>query len=283
VIDYVAIDVHVHPMSEEAMGIFGAGRLEAMSKYFGRALEPVTIDALADQYRERRMLAVLLATDDSTTSGLPPVPNDHVAEGVRRNADVLLGFGGVDPWKGRLAIDEARRCAEELGLRGLKFNPGRQHFLPNDEHFYPLWETAQRLGLVCLFHTGMLGMGAGTPGGLGFKLRYTDPLLLDDIAADFPELQIIMAHPGWPWQSQQIAVARHKANVFIDLSGWSPRYFPAELVQQMNTLLQDKVLFGSDWPVLTPERWMADLDAIEVRESLRPKLLRENARRLLGL
>ena len=197
---------------------------------------------------------------------------------------MFLAFGGVDPWKGRLALDEARRCKEELGLIGLKFNPGRQHFFPNDPKFARLWQTAADLGLVCLFHTGMMGNGAGTRGGLGFKLKYTAPVpCLDDIAADYPELTIISAHPGWPWQEEQLAMARHKGNVYLDLSGWAPKYFPAQLVQYARTMLQDRVLFGSDWPVLTPDRWLDEFEQHAFPDEVKHKILLTNAQRLFNL
>ena len=279
--ELLAIDVHVHPTSPEAIGVLGAD-LEAMGRYFGREIPQISMDELAQQYRARKMMAVLLAMDTSTSTGWPPVPNDHIAAAVRAHADVFIGFAGVDPWKGRLAVDEARRAREVLGLRGLKLHPGLQKFAPNDDRFYPLWAAAAELGLVCLFHTGMMGTGAGLPGGGGYKLKYVNPLLLDDVAADFPSLEIIMAHPGWPWQPEQLAMARHKANLYIDLSGWSPRYFPSELVQNLNGLLQDKCLFGSDWPFLSPERWLADFAALPIGEAVRRKILRDNARRLLA-
>ena len=279
--ELLAIDVHVHPTSPEAIGVLGAD-LEAMGRYFGREIPQISMDELAQQYRARKMMAVLLAMDTSTSTGWPPVPNDHIAAAVRAHADVFIGFAGVDPWKGRLAVDEARRAREVLGLRGLKLHPGLQKFAPNDDRFYPLWAAAAELGLVCLFHTGMMGTGAGLPGGGGYKLKYVNPLLLDDVAADFPSLEIIMAHPGWPWQPEQLAMARHKANLYIDLSGWSPKYFPGELVQNMNGLLQDKCLFGSDWPFLSPERWLADFAALPIGEAVRRKILRDNARRLLA-
>ena len=279
--ELLAIDVHVHPTSPEAIGVLG-GDLEAMGRYFGREIPQISMDELAQQYRARKMMAVLLAMDTSTSTGWPPVPNDHIAAAVRAHADVFIGFAGVDPWKGRLAVDEARRAREFLGLRGLKLHPGLQKFAPNDDRFYPLWAAAAELGLVCLFHTGMMGTGAGLPGGGGYKLKYVNPLLLDDVAADFPSLEIIMAHPGWPWQPEQLAMARHKANLYIDLSGWSPKYFPGELVQNINGLLQDKCLFGSDWPFLTPERWLADFAALPIGEAVRRKILRDNARRLLA-
>ncbi len=279
-----AIDTHVHPWDEVSLESMGGGRKEIMAKYFGRKIEPVSMSALADQYRERGMMAVLLASDDSTHSGLPPVPNDHMAKAVKDHPDVFLAFAGVDPWKGKLAIDEAKRAKEELGLVGLKFNPGRQLFFPNDNQFYPLWETAARLGLICLFHTGMMGNGAGTRGGLGFKLKYTAPLpYLDDIAADFPELTIISAHPAWPWQEEQLAVAQHKGNVYIDLSGWAPKYFSPSLIQYVNTRLQDRTLFGSDWPVITPERWMEEFNDLPIKPEVRSKILLENAKALFGI
>jgi uncharacterized protein len=280
--DLVAIDVHVHPTSPEAMSGFGSD-LEPMGRYFGRSIPSLSIDELADQYRAQRMMAVLLAMDSSTTSGRPPVPNDHIASAVRAHPDVFIGFAGVDPWKGRLAVDEARRAREVLGLRGLKLHPGLQKFAANEERFYPLWETAAELGLVCLFHSGTMATGAGLPGGAGYKLKYVNPMLVDDVAADFPTLQIILAHPGWPWQAEQLAIARHKANVYLDLSGWSPKYFPAELVQHVNSVLQDKALFGSDWPFMTPERWLADFAALAIKDAVRPKILRDNARHVLGV
>jgi predicted TIM-barrel fold metal-dependent hydrolase len=279
-----AIDVHVHPWDEVSLASMGGGRKEIMGRYFGRDIKPVSMAELADQYRSRKMMAVLLASDDSTSSGLPPVPNDHVARAVKDHPDVFLGFAGVDPWKGKLAIDEAKRAKEQLGLVGLKFNPGRQRFFPNNSRFYALWETAARLGLICLFHTGMMGNGAGTRGGLGFKLKYTAPVpYLDDIAADLPELTIISAHPAWPWQEEQLAMALHKANVYIDLSGWAPKYFPPALVQYANSRLQDRVLFGSDWPVITPERWLAEFEELPIKPEVRAKILFENAKKLFGI
>lgn len=278
-----AIDCHVHPWDEASLASMGGGRQAAMSTYFGKELPPVSMADLAEAYRGREMMAVLLASDDSTSSGLPPVPNDHIAEAVRDHPDTFLGFGGVDPWMGRLALDEVRRI-KDLGLHGLKFNPGRQHFYANDPRFAPVWDLAAELGLVCLFHTGMMGNGAGVRGGLGFKLKYTAPIpYLDDIAADHPDLTLISAHPGWPWQDEQLAMARHKGNVYLDLSGWAPRYFPPQLVQQVNRLLPDRTLFGSDWPVITPERWLAEFDELPFDAAVRRKILLENAKALFRI
>ncbi|MBI4494795.1 MAG: amidohydrolase [Chloroflexi bacterium] len=279
-----AIDIHIHLSDEAAIKAMGA-RAQQMAQYFGRERKPVSVDELADQYRARNMMAVLMNTSDVTTSGNQPVPNDHIAEAVRKHPDVFLGFGVIDPWQGKLALDEIKRCAQELGLRGIgELNPGRQHFFPNDPRFYPLWEEATRQGLIVLFHSGMMGAGAGRPGGMGYKLKYTQPIpYFDDVAADFPELKIISAHPSWPWSEENLAIARHKSNFFIDLSGWAPKYWPPSLTHHANTILQDKCLFGSDWPVITVERWMEEFEQLPIKPEARQKILLQNARKLLGL
>ena len=96
-------------------------------------------------------------------------------------------------------------------------------------------------------------------------------------------MRIVSAHPSWPWHDEALAIARHKPNVYIDLSDWAPKYFPESVVQQANTLLQDKVLFGTDHPVISPGRWLKDFEELPIKDSVRPKIMVENARRLLGL
>lgn len=279
-----AIDFHVHNRDAAAILAMGA-RAEQMAKYFGRAIEAVPLDSLADKYRSLEMMAVLMNTTDVTVSGIEPVTNDHISDAVQRNPDVFVGFGIVDPWQGRLAIDEARRCADLLGLRGIgELNPGRQAFFPNDRRFYPLWEACEELGLVVLFHSGMLGGGAGTPGGMGYKLKYTQPIpYQDDVAADFPALKIVGAHPAWPWAEEGLAIARHKSNYYIDLSGWAPKYFPADVIRYADTLLSERVLFGSDWPALEPARWMEEFSRLPLRDESRRRILLGNAAQLLGI
>jgi len=277
-----AIDVHVH-MSDEASIKARGERAQQMARYFGRERKPVSFEEMADQYRARNMMAIIMNTTDQTITGLTPVPNSHVAEAVKRHPDVFMGFGVIDPWQGKVALDEIRRI-KDLGLHGVgELNPARQQFFPNDTRFYPLWEEVQKLGLPILFHTGMAGAGAGTPGGMGFKLKYTQPIHLDDVAADFPELQIIGAHPSWPWQAESLAIARHKLNFFIDLSGWAPKYFPRELVQQANSILQDKILFGSDWPSMGVERWLEEFGQMEIKPEVRQKIMLDNAKKLFKL
>jgi predicted TIM-barrel fold metal-dependent hydrolase len=121
------------------------------------------------------------------------------------------------------------------------------------------------------------------PGGLGVKLKYMDPLPIDDVAADFPELTIICAHPAWPWTDMAIAMAVHKANLYVDLSGWSPKYFPPQLVREVNSRLQDKALFGTDYPFVKPDRWLKDFEKLDMKPEVRPKVMLENAKKVLRM
>jgi uncharacterized protein len=277
------IDFHVHPATTEVAAML-AGSPDEMRSFFRSDVLTEPLEATAARFEKLDLMAVLLGTDVETTTGIPPLSNDLVADAVRRWPHVFVGFGGIDPWKGHEAVREAERCLTELGLRGLKFHPGRQAFFPDDTRFSALFERAAELGGIALFHTGMMAAGAGTPGGGGLKLEYNRPLpYLDNLAATFPTLRIVSAHPGWPWMDEQLALARHKSNVYLDLSGWSPKYFPPQLVQMANTLLQDRVLFGSDYPFITPERWLADFEAAPFRAEARPKILYDNAAQLFGL
>jgi uncharacterized protein len=281
----VAIDMHTHVEADDH-GHFSLDQelLDASGKYFkaGQDRTP-TVERLATHYRERNMAAVVFTVDATTALGQPALSSEEIAEQAAEHADVLIPFGSVDPLAGEDAVRRAVRLVEDHGVMGFKFHPSLQAFKPNDPVHYPLWSAIEDLGVVALFHTGQTGIGAGLPGGRGIKLRYSNPMLLDDVAADFPDLTMVMAHPSVPWVDEAISIATHKANVFIDLSGWSPKYFPPQLVRQANSLLSDKVLFGSDYPVLAPDRWMADFAMLDIKDHVRPKILKDNAARVLGL
>jgi hypothetical protein len=185
--------------------------------------------------------------------------------------------------RGKEAVDEARRLIKTGLFRGFKLHPPLQCFHPNDRAAYPFYEVMAEHKMPVIFHTGHSGIGTGMPGGGGVRLKYGNPMDIDDVAVDFPDMPIIMAHPSFPWQDEAISVCLHKPQVYIDLSGWSPKYFAPVLVQYMNTLLKKKMLFGSDYPLITPERWMTDFADIKVKDEVRPLILKENAMRLFGL
>jgi uncharacterized protein len=148
---------------------------------------------------------------------------------------------------------------------------------------YPMYEVIAEHCLPAIFHSGHSGVGTGMPGGGGLRLKYSNPIHLDDVAADFPQMKIVIAHPSWPWQDEALSVCLHKPNVYIDLSGWSPKYFSPQLVQHANTLLKHKMLFGTDFPLITPDRWMEDFQQAGFRPEVHPLIFKENACRLLGL
>ncbi|GAA3214807.1 amidohydrolase family protein [Microbacterium terregens] len=283
--DIVAIDVHAHVhRAIDAHEHEHAGS-EAMGEYFGIGTMPTyTVPQLADYYRERKMMAVVFTVDSVSQSGKDPEPaNEEIARLAAENSDVLIPFASIDPSRGKAGVEQARRLITEFGVRGFKFHPSAQGFYPNDRMAYPLYEVIEEHGLIALFHTGQTGVGAGQPGGGGIRLKYANPLHVDDVAVDFPGMDIILAHPSFPWQDEALSVATHKPRVYIDLSGWSPKYFPPQLVQYANTLLKHKMLFGSDFPVLTPERWMRDFDQLPIKDEVRPLILKDNAARLFGL
>jgi predicted TIM-barrel fold metal-dependent hydrolase len=280
-----AIDVHVH-VEQDDHGCLSLDPelMDASAAYFkGSENRTPTVADLAERYRAAGMAAVVFTVDATTATGHPALSSEDIAAQASEHADVLIPFGSVDPRQGSDAVERARRLVNEHGVRGFKFHPSLQAFSPDDETFYPLWAAIEELGVPALFHTGQNGIGAGLPGGRGIKLRYSNPILLDDVAADFPALTVILAHPSVPWQGEAISMATHKANVFIDLSGWRPKYFPPELVRAAGGMLRSKVLFGTDYPLITPERWLEDFDELGVKPELMEGILKRNAAGVLGL
>jgi uncharacterized protein len=279
-----AIDVHVHAErnEDEPQDPVTTEVLDAAARYFGGSPPQPTARELAVYYRQRSMLAVIFNVDDEAGMGRRRLGNDEVLAAARENADVLIPFASVDPHRGKLALREIHELIE-AGARGFKFHPNTQAFWPNDRDHYPLYEPIAQAGLIALFHSGTTGIGAGMPGGGGVRLKYSNPMCVDDVAADFPDLKIILAHPSFPWQDEALAIAVHKPNVYIDLSGWRPKYFPENLIRYTNTQLKHKMLFGSDYPLITPDRWLEDFAELPIKDEVRPLVLKENAARLLGL
>jgi predicted TIM-barrel fold metal-dependent hydrolase len=281
----VAIDVHTHVQrSVTAAPTAVNDEITELAGYFRTQPVSYTVDELAASYRERNMAAVTFIVDVKDRPDDPTRPtNEEVATRALANQDVIIPFASIDPARGAEGVREAQRLIRDFGVRGFKFHPSVQAFQPNDRLAYPLYEVIEAAGLPALFHSGQTGVGSGQRAGGGVRLAYSNPMFLDDVAVDFPDLPIVLAHPSFPWQEEALAVALHKPLVYIDLSGWSPKYFPSILVQYANTLLKEKVLFGTDFPVLTPERWMEDLAKTALREQVKPGLFKYNAARLLGL
>ena len=281
-----AIDFHTH--AEEACGCHaddGYDELQStMARYFRAAWEhPPTMQETADHYRKQNVACVIFPVDAEHETGYRRYKNEEVAEIAAQNSDIMIPFASIDPHKGKMGVREARRMIEHYGVKGFKFHPTYQGFYPNDRLAYPLYEVLAEHGAIALFHTGQTGVGSGMRGGNGMRLKFSNPMYLDDVAVDFPDMPIVMAHPSFPWQEEALSVAQHKPNVYIDMSGWSPKYFPELLVRYANTLLKHKMLFGSDWPMISPERWLADFEKISIKDEVRPLILKDNAAKLLKL
>ena len=278
----VAIDVHTHAW-KSALQVDDkpSEQQEAMGRYFRYQPQHQTVPEMAELYRKLKMAFVVFTVDSPREAR--KITNEEIAELAHQHADVAIPFASVNPHRGADGVRAARKLIEEYKVKGFKFHPSVQDFFPNDRMAYPLYEVIAEAKLPALFHTGQTGVGAGTRGGAGIRLKYSNPMLLDDVAVDFPDMPIVLAHPSFPWQDEAISICLHKPQVYIDLSGWSPKYFSPNLIQYSNTLLKHKVLFGSDYPLLTPDRWMADFEKIAIRDEVRPLIMKENARRLFGL
>ena len=285
-----AIDFHTHAEEpcnacrDDGYTEFQAG----MAAYFRN---PAGVDGMlptvqdtAAYYRARNIAAVIFPVDGERETGFRRYSNEEVAGLCAENDDILIPFASIDPAKGRAGAREARRLVRDFGVKGFKFHPTMQGFFPNDRQAcYTLLEAIADEGVIALFHTGQTGVGSGMRGGMGMRLKYSNPMHLDDVAVDFPDLRIVMAHPSFPWTEEGLSVALHKPNVYYDMSGWSPKYFPEIFIRYANTLLKRKMLFGSDWPAITPDRWLADFAEAPFRDEVRPLILKENAMRLLGV
>jgi uncharacterized protein len=277
-----AIDFHVHLPTADWLDGSMAGYVEAAEAYFRSSVARRSLGELAGQYRRLEVMAVLLAWDAETATGRPRVPNETVAAACRDFPDVFTGLGSVDPHKGEAAVAEVENIAA-LGLRGVKFHPSLQAFAPDDPQYWPVFAACERHGLLALFHTGTSGIGARQPGGQGIRIDLAHPLKLDPVAAAHPGLTVVAAHFGWPWQMDLIAVALHKTNVYIDISGWAPRRIPAEVLRELRGRLSGQFLWGSDYPFIMPERCLSELEALDLPPEVMTAVLHDNAARVLRL
>src|SRR6476661_3199321 len=242
-----AIDFHVHLPTPDWLDGSMAGYVEAAEAYFRSSVTRQSLEELAAFYRGLEVTAVLLAWDAETATGRPRVPNETVAAACHDYPDVFTGLGSVDP------------------------------------HYWPIFAACERHGLLALFHTRTSGIGARQPGGQGIRIDLAHPLKLDPVAAAHPELTVVAAHFGWPWHMDLIAMALHKTNVYIDISGWAPRRVPAEVIRELRGRLSGQFLWGSDYPFIAPERCLSELEELDLPDEVMRAVLHDNATRVLRL
>jgi predicted TIM-barrel fold metal-dependent hydrolase len=283
--DLVAIDIHTHAEiscrqpEDEIMAEFQ----KAATAYFKTEAKRPTIPETIDYYRAKRIAFVMFTVDMESGTGIKRISNEEIAEAARANSDIMIAFASIDPHKGKFGAREARRMIMEYGVKGFKFHPPLQNFDPGDRMAWPLYEVIAEHKLPAIFHTGHSGLGSGMAGGGGVRLKYGQPILVDDVAVDFPDMKIILAHPSWPWTDESLSMAMHKPNVYIDLSGWSPKRFPPQIARYANTQLKHKMLFGSDFPLIPPEKWISAFKEAGFNEDTWEPIMKGNAARLLGL
>ncbi|MBV9451053.1 MAG: amidohydrolase [Streptosporangiaceae bacterium] len=274
-----AIDFHVHLPTPDWLDGSMAGYVEAAEAYFRSPVRRESLAELAERYRRLDAKAVLLAWDAETATGRPRVPNETVAAACQDYPDVFTGLGSVDPHKAD-AVAEVANIAQ-LGLRGVKFHPSLQAFAPDDPEYWPIFAACADHDLIALFHTGTSGIGARQPGGQGIRIDYAHPMKLDPVAAAHPDLTVVAAHFGWPWHMDLIAIALHKTNVYIDISGWAPKRIPAEVTRELRGRLSGQFVWGSDFPFFSPERCLADLADLDLPTEVTQTVLHDNAARIL--
>ena len=280
-----AIDVHVHAEvschdpEDPVMAQF----FDAASAYFKAPRERPKMPEIVELYRESQIAFCLFTVDCESGMGAKRVSNYEVAELAQKNDDICIAFASIDPHKGKYGAREARDLVENHGVKGFKFHGIAQNAHPADRMAWPIYEVINEYRLPVIFHTGHSGMGTGMRGGGGMRLKYGEPMLIDDVAVDFPDMKIILAHPSWPWVDQSLSMALHKTNVYIDLSGWSPKYFPKQVIQYANTQLKHKMLFGTDFPLIHPDKWMAAASEVGFRDEVMPRIMKDNAAKVLGL
>ncbi|HCW52039.1 MAG TPA: metal-dependent hydrolase [Clostridiales bacterium] len=270
------VDFHVHPLVE------GAAKpwvVEWMRERFGPGLEErlaafTDPDVLAAFFRSCGVDYVcLLAEDSPVTTGT--TSNEKVAE-LCAGRPQFIPFCSLNPHLVNRPARELRRLVETHGFRGLKMYPTYQMFYPNDRELYPVYAVAEELGLPVMFHTGSSVFR-------GSRIKYGDPLHMDDLAVDFPDLVIIMAHSGRGfWYDRAYFLTRLHPNLYMEISGLPPRrlleYFP-ELER-----VADKVIWGSDWPgVPDVSGNIKALRDLPLKDETKEKILGGNAARLLGL
>ena len=226
----------------------------------------------------------MFTVDAETQLGRRRIPNEEIAEAAQKNSDIMIAFASIDPHKGKMGAREARRLIEEHGVKGFKFHPTVQGFHPYDQMAWPIYEVIAEHKLPAIFHSGH------SRHRLGHALRRRPAAGIQQPDAPRRRRDRLPRHADRDrapslgrGRTRRCRVAMHKPNVWIDLSGWSPKYFPKQLVQYANTLLKDRILFGSDFPLITPDRWMKDFEEAGFKPEVMPLILKDNAVRLLKL
>jgi len=257
----VIIDVHVHTGRGEQHWNYAIW--SNMLEPYGTPVDVLDIDPvdIVERMREADVeKACLLALD--ARAWKTHIPNDYVAEIVAEHPHLFIGFASVDPNMGQEAADELERAYHELGMRGVKLAPCFQMYNPADPIAFPVYAKAQELGMPILIHQAWTRMREA-------PMKWQHPILLDDVALAFPDLRLIMAHVGLPWQVDALHLAAKHPHVYVDVSardlpsyGGGLKALFQELSLARTLLILDKVIYGSDYPLTHPATYLNQIKNI---------------------
>jgi predicted TIM-barrel fold metal-dependent hydrolase len=277
------IDLHSHWGTRRGYTLRTEEELAQQKKTWNSEPKYHTEQEMADYFRSSNVRTIL---DFGFTKFMPlaeaaPI-HDYGFETQRAYPDVILGHWiHIDPSTGETGLRELRRCIDVApGFIGFAVS-GSGSGPPSDPKWFPFYELCIEARIPALIFVGNTGLGAGLPGGGGVLLDDCHPRHLDYVAMKFPDLTIVAARPGWPWQAETIAVLMHKRNIWYELHGWSPKYFTPDLKHEINRRLRDRVMFGADYPLFTYERLLRDWRAEGYEEAVLEKVFCGNAERFL--
>ncbi len=277
------VDLHAYPGTAEWIASQGP-YVEPLGRYWKKHWTAKTEEEVVADFGAHGIEAVLVAFDIESVTGAPPCTSAYVAGMRDRHPGTFVGaWGTVDPLRGPGAVAAAEQAVREHRVLGFHFHPIMGRYSVDDPQYRPLFEMIDALGVPVMIDVGTTGMGAGMPGGDGAVIRHAHPQAIDALAATFPGMTVIAAHPGWPWVDEMTAVALHKGNVYWELSGWAPKHFPPALKTDIRGRLRDKIMFGSDYPSLPLDRLLREWDELGFSDEVMHKVFHANAERVLAL
>ena len=255
----------------------------SQSRIWGTEATFQTEEEFVETLRRNKVRAMM----DLALTAFSPMPideirafHDYTYEVARKYPDVIFGHWlSFDPTIGSEGIKEFKRSiAAKAGFIGFGIiGQARHGYPPSDPIWYPFYKASIDANIPVLIHTGLTGIGQGFPGGDGIILDHGHPRHIDIVAAKFPDLKILAARPAYPWQDEMIAIMLHKANVAYELHGWSPKTFSPALKREIGGRLQDRIMFGCDYPVLKYEFQVERWRGLGYSETVLEKVFYKNA------
>ena len=278
-----AIDMHSHYSTKKGYCVKTAEELEKIEKVFKCKTNYRTEEGMAGDLRKADVKAILDFGPFLHNLPMEAIReyNDYACQMARDFSDVIIGFwASAEPHYGLKGLRELERCLRDLGAVGMQLSGMTRRLPVSEKEWWPFYELCIEAKAPVLIMQGWGAAGAGHPGGKGYRIFDEHPMHTDEVAARFPDLTIIAARPAWPWQNELNAVLLHKANVWYELHGWLPKYYPTELKWEIVHRLQDKVMWGADYPLLSYERHFADWEKEGYDKKILEKILYKNAQRL---